>query len=147
MIGQPLVSSRDSLLNKAKPLDFRKYWHSSLRVVAIALFGIYMIWNVLWIMQGRLAPSLMIGLFKLPGPTTGFTRSIKAALSRQWELSWAYHPLSIPIAIMLVLSAAILFRQIVSRQRLALPPWSLRVWIGLLVVGWICKLSGNPIYW
>ena len=125
----------------------RELWFLGLRVLAVGLFFIYVCWNIFWLLRGRMAPSMMLGFFGLPGPTTGLTRALRAALEGRWALSMAYHPLALPIAVVFAVSIVLPLWQITHRRKARLPHWVAWTWFVLLLAGWIFKILENPVWW
>jgi hypothetical protein len=101
---------------------------------------VYAIWNALWWMEGRFAPSLFEALTGLPCPTTGMTRGLLALLGGDWRTSLDYHPLAVPLAALFAGSLAGLAWMRCFRGRWRLPGQILWVWLGLLGVAWIVQL-------
>ena len=125
----------------------RRAAHFVLRTTAAAMFVVYVLWNLFWLAQARVPPSLFLGLTGLPGPTTGGTRSFFFLLQGDWQGSLAYNAMTVPILGLLVFSVASLVVQVIRRQRLRLPNWTLWAWLGVLGVAWALKLTGSPAYW
>ena len=48
--------------------------------MAIGGFVVYLAWNVVWLFQGIVPPSLFQALTHRPSPTTGGTRSLQHLL-------------------------------------------------------------------
>ena len=119
----------------------------TLRAAALALFIVYLGWNVLWLTQGRLGPSLFLAVTGLPCPTTGVTRSLDAMISGEWGESLKYNAMALPIVALLGFCIVWLVVRCVRTQRLVLPNWVLTAWMLLLATAWILKLTGDPSYW
>ena len=124
-----------------------RVWCPLLRVVAASLFAAYIFWNVAWLLSGSPAPSLLLGLAGLPGPTTGFTRSLFSLAHGDWQCSLRYSALAIPLSILIVVTAVWLAVKALRRQPLRLPGSFFWAWLGVLLAGWVCKLAGSPEYW
>ncbi len=110
-------------------------------VVGLGLLAVYVLWNVFWLAQGRIPPSLLTGLTGLPAPTTGGTRSMLALARGDVLGSLYYHPFAVPIVGLL----AITLVQVIRRGRAA--GWVGRGWIILLALAWIAKLLSPPATW
>jgi hypothetical protein len=121
--------------------------HFVLRTVAAAMLVVYGLWNLFWLVHARVPPSLFLGLTGLPGPTTGGTRSLFCLLRGDWRGSLAYNAMTVPILGLLVFCMACLAFQLIRRQRPRLPHWTPWVWLGVLGVAWVIKLTGSPAYW
>lgn len=117
------------------------YARAALRVIAASLLVVYVAWNVLWLAQGRIPPSLLVGLFDVPGPTTGGTRSILALSRGDWSESLRLHALAVPIAFLFSYTVGRLVWRALRRQRLVLPAWVAVVWIAMLSVAWAMQFA------
>lgn len=118
-----------------------------LRIFAAALLITYIAWNALWFSQGRLAPSLFMGLTGLPGPTTGFTRSLLQLLHGNIIESLRFHPFTIPIILMAIATVASLLRNGAQKQQWRIDQRLLIPWLLLILIGWVIKLAASPAYW
>jgi hypothetical protein len=91
------------------------HWGSfALRTLAIALFVVYIAWNVFWLSHAKVPPSLFQTLTGLPCPTTGGTRSLRQMCQRNWRESLRYNSMTLPIGLMFGLSVAYLAAQAAS---------------------------------
>ena len=119
----------------------------TLRCLAAGLFVVYLGWNVYWLTQGSVPPSLFKSLTGLPCPTTGGTRSIYALCNGQLRLSLNYNPMTLPIVALFLASAiwpAILW---VRGKRPAISRWMVYCWLVVLASAWLAKMLGSPQYW
>ena len=111
-----------------------------LMFIAFGTFFIYIIWNLYWFTQGRLAPSMLLGFTGIPAPTTGMTRSFMALLSLDIQLSLSYNPFTL-ITIALIIRSSIIFinRYLLGKnQSLSyFMQWS---WIITLSASWLYQL-------
>jgi hypothetical protein len=128
-------------------MDPQRAVHFVLRTVAAAMLVVYVLWNLFWLAHARVPPSLCLGLTGLPGPTTGGTRSLWCLLRGDWRESLAFNAMTVPILGLLIFCVTCLAYQLVRRQRLRLPDWTLWAWLGVLGVAWVLKLVGSPAYW
>ncbi|MGE0610324.1 MAG: DUF2752 domain-containing protein [Pirellulales bacterium] len=117
------------------------------RTFALALFVVYCLWNLFWICQWRIPPSLFLAFTSLPCPTTGCTRSVVSLLNGDVVESWRWNPLTIPIIVLFCATLGCLVCRAAARKPLLLPGKFLTAWGGLLGLAWACKLLGNPSYW
>ena len=115
--------------------------------VALIAASAYAFWNVYWIIQWRVPPSILTALTGLPCPTTGGTRAVCALLVGDWQTSLKYNALAVPILGLLTASVACLGYQWVRAKRLALPPYVVWLWGALLLTAWLVKLLGDRAYW
>ena len=122
-------------------------FHRFLRGTATGAFAVYLAWNVLWLFQGRLPPSLFQALTGWPSPTTGCTRSLQHLLAGQWSESLRYNAMTVPLVLLLAASGLRLGGQVLRRQRLSLPAWLAWSWVIVLAIAWAVKLCGDPRYW
>ncbi len=128
-------------------LSWGRLRRSALRTVALALLIVYIGWNVFWLGQGTLAPSLFQTLTDLPCATTGMTRSLRCLLAGQWLDSAAYNLFTIPIFLLFALSLGWAGVQLLTRRRPALPALVGWAWLAVLSAAWSFKLAGPVAYW
>jgi hypothetical protein len=121
--------------------------HFALRVMAVSLFAVYVAWNVWFLSRGRIPRSLMKGIFGLPAPTTGGTRSVECLLAGDLPGSLLWNAMTLPILALLLVSVAILFLRLVRRRPLRFPRWMSFAWLIVLTVAWVLKLAGSSAYW
>ncbi len=119
----------------------------ALRVVATGMLALYILWNLYWLAQARVPPSLFLGLTGLPAPTTGGTRSILRFLDGDWRGSLAFNAMTLPILALFVYSVGLLLLRFVRHRRLRLPGWTTWAWLIVLTTAWVLKLTGSPEYW
>ena len=119
----------------------------ALRVTAFSLLVVYLAWNLAFLVQRRLAPSLMLALTGLPSPTTGMTRSLTSLWHGNVGASLRWNPLAVPMALLFCLCIGWLSVQWACRRRLVLPRWVLWCWAALLGMGWIIKLAMGTRTW
>lgn len=122
-------------------------WRSLLRTLFIAMLAVYVGWNVYWLAQLRIAPSLFQALTGLPCPTTGCTRSFFALCRGELLESLRFNTLLVPICALLVASVLQLAGQFVTRRRLSLSHVLVVLWGIVLPLAWVLKLAGDPRYW
>ena len=125
----------------------RTVWRSGLRAVFTALLAVYGGWNLYWLAQLQLAPSLFQTLTGLPCPTTGCTRSFLALCRAEWQESLRFNALLVPICLLAIVSVLLLGGQAVQRRKLSLPSVLVVLWGIVLPLAWILKLAGDPRYW
>jgi len=111
-------------------------------VVGVAAFGVYVAWNVYWLAQQKIPPSLFKALTGLPCPTTGGTRSALALYHGDFAASLRFNPMLLPISALLAMTIALA----IARRGRA-PGWLARAWIVLLGVAWLIKLVGPRDAW
>jgi hypothetical protein len=112
----------------------------ALRIVFVAVFLAYLIWNLAWLVQGRLAPSMLWALTGVPSPTTGGTRSLTALLGGDVTDSLQWNACLIPICGLLLITLIQLIRQAMHRSPLRLSPTIAWCWFVVLSAAWILKL-------
>ncbi len=117
------------------------------RAVALGMFGFYLLWNALWLGSGKLPDSILRALTGIPCPTTGATRSLLALLRGEWCQSLLWNPFTLVYVALAGVSAGLLARQLLNRERLVLSPAVARFWVISLAAGWIVKLMIGPQYW
>ena len=124
-----------------------KLTSSMLRCLAIALFVVYLAWNLWWLSRLAVPPSLFAAMTGLPCPTTGGTRAFRCLLQGDVGESLRFNAMTIPLVAMFWATLAVAGSRLQSRRELSLPAWFVRAWLGLLVVAWVLKLAGSPSYW
>jgi hypothetical protein len=122
-------------------------WLTLLRAIFIFMLTIYVGWNLYWLGQLQIAPSLFQTLTGLPCPTTGCTRSFFAFCRGEILESLRFNALMVPICLLAAVSALILTLQVATRERLRLPNWLVALWGTILPLAWLLKLAGDPRYW
>jgi hypothetical protein len=127
--------------------SFAGLWRIALRATFLGVASVYVGWNLFWLAQLHVPPSLFQALTRLPCPTTGCTRSILALLRGELGESLRYNALAVPICLLLAATTSQLLGQALVRKRLALSSWMIWAWSILLPLAWLLKLAGNPGYW
>jgi hypothetical protein len=117
------------------------------RVLAALCFTGYVIWNIYWVAQGRIPPSIFLKTTGWPCPTTGGSRAIVQFSQGNWNESLRYNAMALPIILLSIVTVGWLVRQAILRGRLSVPISLFWVWIAVLGVAWVLKLTGNPMYW
>ncbi len=107
---------------------------------------LYLCWNAAWLAQGRLAPSLLVGIFGIPAPTTGLTRSLGELLQGNFDAALLWNPFTIPICLLFIATICWAL-SIALRRRRSLPAPIVRIWLTLLAAAWIAKFIIGPEYW
>ena len=120
---------------------FHFAWTSFLRCLAAALIGVYVAWNVFWLAQLKLAPSIFESITGIPCATTGGTRGFLSAVQGDWQTSLFHNPMTLPIIAILVASIAIISAKALRGQPVRLPHWVFVSWLLVLSVAWGYKIS------
>jgi hypothetical protein len=118
-----------------------------LRYFGGVAFAGYCVWNVYWLVQARIPPSIFLVVTGWPAPTTGGTRAIVRLCHGDWQESLRYNAMALPLIFLLLLSLAWLGGQALARKRLNLPLALFWAWVVVLGVAWVLKLTGDPMYW
>jgi hypothetical protein len=118
-----------------------------LRRCAIPAFGLYAIWNVYWLSQARIPPSIAQAWFHLPVPTTGCLRSLLCLLRGELADSLYWNAFLLPLLFLLSSSAACLTVRLARRQDLLLPTTLGRLWLVILAAAWLTKALQGPDAW
>jgi hypothetical protein len=111
-----------------------------------ALVG-YLGWNVWWLAQGRVPPAIFKALTGYPAPTTGGTRSARFLLAGDWQESLRANAMTVPIAVLFVVTLVWPAVHWVRKGRPRLPLALAWVWAVVLLIAWVLKLTGDPQYW
>ena len=122
-------------------------WRFALRTLGASVLIVYLGWNLFWLVQLRVPPSLFQSLTGLPCPTTGCTRSMLALYRGEITESLRYNALTVPICLLLAATLSQLLSQLLARNRLAVSPWLVSLWAIILPLAWLLKLAGDPSYW
>lgn len=122
-------------------------WRWLLRIVAVSMLTVYVGWNLYWLSQYRLAPSLFQGLTGLPSPTTGGTRSFLALVRGEVRESLLFNAMTVPLCLLLAATVIPLGGQLARKQKVALAPAMVVIWAAILPLAWVLKLLGDPHYW
>lgn len=125
----------------------QQLWLLTLRTLFLVMLAIYVSWNLYWLVQLRIAPSLFQTLTGLPCPTTGCTRSFFALIRGDWQESLRFNALLVPICLLTMASVLQLVGQVVKRHKLALSRALVVLWAVILPLAWVLKLASNPQYW
>jgi hypothetical protein len=134
-------------LDDLRKHDLRAAIRKFLRVAAVVSFLAYCLWNVYWLAQGQIPPSIFRSATGLPAPTTGGTRAVIALCRGEALESLRYNAMAIPILLLFTLTIGWLGRQAAARRRLLLPFGFFWAWLVVLAVAWVLKLTGDPMYW
>jgi len=107
----------------------------------------YVGWNAWWLIQGRLAPSILLETVHLPAPTTGLTRSLVSLSRGEIGVSFLWNPFAVPIMGLLFASAGSLGVKFIRGKPLLLEGWLARGWLIVLAAAWVVKLATGPAWW
>lgn len=119
----------------------------AVRACALGFFGFYLVWNAIWIAEGRIPPSILKAITGFPCPTTGGYRSFLALCSGHLALSLLFNPFLLVYLLLLGYSLAVLLRQAIRRERLVLRPLVAWMWYSALALGWAAKFALGKQYW
>lgn len=125
-------------------------WRSALGfpgILGTIAFGLYVAWNVRWLVQGQIPPSILLGLTGLPAPTTGMTRSALAFVDGNWWTAFLWNPFTLPFCALLILTAVEIAWKYVKKRRLVMSKPLVVAWPSVLLVAWITKLAMGPQWW
>lgn len=122
---------------RARPLVF----------LALGCFAFYLGWNAYWLGRGMLPPSILKGVFGIPAPTTGFTRSCLALARGDVAASLRWNAFTVPIVTLYGVSFAVFLRGLVRRRRTVIPTWMVAAWAIFLAAAWITKLLQGRAWW
>jgi len=106
----------------------------------------YLMWNAAWLSRGTLPPSILSWFTRVPSPTTGGTRAMLAMWQGQIGVSFAWHPLALPIVALFVATLGRLAWLLIRRRPVLLSRRWAWAWGALLAVAWGVQLA-NPSVW
>lgn len=106
----------------------------------------YLGWNIAWLSQGSLAPSLFKALFGLPAPTTGLTRSLFEMAAGNVHQALLWNPFTVPICALFAVTIALAV-SVTRGTRPTLPPAILILWVVTLGCAWAAKFALGPRFW
>ena len=118
-----------------------------LRPIGLAAFAAYVLWNLIWLAQGAIPPSILLYSTGLPCPTTGVCRSLLAFLRGDYRQGLLFNPFTLPYLSLLAASSLILLSQILRRRRPRLPGFLAACWATSLALGWAAKFLIGRAYW
>jgi|TARA_B100001971_G_scaffold207307_1_gene227315 hypothetical protein len=111
-----------------------------LKLLAISLFAVYIIWNITYLSLGQLPPSILLSATGVPAPTTGLTRGLMAIGKGNITESLKLNPFSIPLIFLFVFSIFTIAYKLLKQQKLELPKILFSSWLVVLIAAWIFKL-------
>jgi len=114
---------------------------------AIAAFIGYVVWNALWLLRGRIPPSIWTYCTGLPCPTTGVCRSLLALSHGDFCTAILFNPFTLLYICLIGLSGAVVLRQFLRRHEPTLPPLLVRAWCFALCFGWAAKFVLGREFW
>jgi len=109
--------------------------------------AVYVAWNVWWLGQGAIPPSILRHVTGVPAPTTGMTRSVLALVHGDVGRSLLWNPCAVPVAVLYLVTGGVLVLRFVRRETLRLHPALASTWIGVLLLAWLAKLALGPTWW
>lgn len=119
----------------------------ALAAVAVSLFVAYCAWNLVWMLRGRIPPSLLTGVIGVPAPTTGMTRAWRALLQGDWTAAFLWNPFALPVSILYALSLWTAWRRFVLRRNVLLPRFVAVGWLVVLPAAWVVKIAMGSRWW
>jgi hypothetical protein len=138
----PFGIDRNRLFELPQRPDFSR---TLMRSVGACVLATYVFWNVYWLVQGHLAPSLFLATTGYPCPTTGCGRSLIQLIAGNFSASIRHNPFTLPFLFLLALTTAILLSKAIRRQRLVIPQTMAWSWWITLLAAWFCKLHDWPL--
>ena len=134
-------------MDRAAPSGCGDFARQLLRAVGFGVAAVYGLWNVWWLAQGQVAPSLFTGLTGLPCPTTGGSRSFLALCNGNLIGSLHYNPMTLPILLLLLITLITLAGRALRHKPIRLPMVFLHAWAALLMIAWIVKFASPSDTW
>lgn len=117
------------------------------RLLGCTSLAAYITWNLHWLALKKIPPSIAIGVFHIPAPTTGMTRSFFCFLKGDFFTSLKWNPFTIPLILLLAWSLLSLIKQVVKKEKLNLNRVQVTAWLFILVTAWLFKLIQSPAWW
>ena len=125
-------------------------WRTAIRfpgILGSLAFLVYGAWNCYWWAKGALAPSILLGVFGLPAPTTGMTRSTLSFASGDWAHAFLWNPFTpcfYGLLLWTAVEVAVKFRR---KARLLLSAPLVLAWVSVLLAAWGVKFLLGPQWW
>lgn len=116
-------------------------------MLATVCFCFYLGWNVYWLWRRTVPPSILLGVFGIPAPTTGMTRALRALWQGDGWGSLRWNPCAVPLAALYAGTLGYVAWRLRRRQSPLLPAWMGWAWLVLLLGGWLVKLVQGPAWW
>ena len=110
----------------------------AVRTLALACLPAYLGWNVWFIVQGQVPPSILYGTTGWPAPTTGGTRAMLALFAGDFATYARMNPFAVLFVLLLGASAWALLRRGALGRTLSVG------WLGVLASAWVWQ-SGQHL--
>jgi hypothetical protein len=101
----------------------------------------YLAWNVYFLGNGKLPPSILYHLTGVPAPTPGGVRAGVALLDLRILDSLRMNPFLVPFIVLLLLASVQIVRSAYTSGRWAMSPLLTKVWLVTLAIGWIYQVA------
>lgn len=124
-----------------------KFFNKLPRVIGWSFFSLWIVWNIHWLRNGQMAPSVLIHYFGIPAPSTGMTRSLLALVDGDLKASLCWNICTVPLFLLYAGSMAWLTLCLLKRKKVELPTWLGFSWLGVLVIAQISKWILGPEWW
>lgn len=118
-----------------------------LRAFALGCFCFYIGWNIYWLLHGRVPESILLGVFGIPAPSTGMTRSLIALVRGEWVDSLLWNPFTLPVGFLFTITLRVAIGNILWRKGRVLPRRIVQMWAACLGGAWLFKLVQGPAWW
>jgi hypothetical protein len=125
-------------------------WKSAVRfpgILGSVAFALYLAWNIRWLTAGMIPPSILLGVFGIPAPTTGMIRSTMAFLHGDWNSAFLWNPFTLPFYFVLAWTALEISLRFLRKQRLVISKPLTITWPAMLLAAWIAKFAIGPQWW
>lgn len=117
------------------------------KLTVITTLSCYLVWNLIFIVQGEIPPSFFKYVTKLPCPSSGGIRSLRSLIQGNIRESLLYNPFTLVYIFLILLSGILMAKSIIEKKKLLLPQWIFYAWIALLGISWITKFILPSQYW
>lgn len=118
-----------------------------LRGAAFSSFLLYLGWNAWWLSTFRVPPSILLGVFGIPAPTTGMTRACRALFADNIMASLSWNAFTLPLIALFAWSFARFLQGVFRGHFTPLSRLVVWLWIFVLTGAWVTKLLQGPAWW
>ena len=114
--------------------------------ITAAICG-YAIWNLCFLIEGKVPCSVFKAVTGLPCPTSGGWRSFCALLRGDWKTSLLFNPFTLVFCLLMLASCFWGVCCLLLKKKVLLPDWMASGWLLALALAWGAKFLLGPVYW